>query len=140
MRAIKFRQIIRTNEGKFKHWRYWGYLNPDNPIDFDPPLGAVEWDARESLQFTGLKDKNGVEIYEGDVVKYKYCWGFDSDDNYFNSENNIEQNGIVEFKAGRFYPLPELYDIGNGFYSWRLFDFEVIGNVFSNPELVKEEQ
>ena len=68
MREIKFKQAITDNQTGEIRWHHWGYLHIDTagcPV-FINPLAAVEWDDRPSFQSTGLKDKNGVEIYEGD--------------------------------------------------------------------------
>lgn len=76
------------------------------------------------MQFTGLKDKNGKEIYEGDIVD--------------------GGNGIVEFRNGafgitfenKFFTFDTVIE-GNkkiGVYS---FPFGVIGNIYENPELIK---
>lgn len=65
------------------------------------------------MQYTGLKDKNGKEIYEGDIVVMKA----DS----LNEEQTIE----VKWRKEGFY------EYFNGFA-----DCEVIGNIYENPELL----
>lgn len=67
-------------------------------------------------QYTGLKDKNGVEIYEGSIVRF-YPYG-------------SERIGLVEFLNGgwKFGGFDLMY-----FGSERI---EVIGNIYENPELV----
>ena len=82
-------------------------------------------------QYTGLKDKNGKEIYEGDVVTA--CW-------YDYEEPNHDMTGVVEFTQGWMaywiadYENKEFSEInGCGYYSWTI---EVIGNIYENPELL----
>jgi len=92
------------------------------------------------MQFTGLKDKNGKEIYEGDVltwladdinkkaiVIWKDCgWCAKRIDKKFN-----EFEKYIQFSD--FIPV-EISEDGKD----DLFDGEVIGNIYENPELLKE--
>lgn len=59
MREIKFRQPVWDN-GKITGWHYWGFKDGL----YQPPINQ-----HESYQFTNLKDRNGTEIYEGDICK-----------------------------------------------------------------------
>lgn len=88
-------------------------------------------------QFTGLKDENGKEIYEGDVIDFSYdmfVWNFDT----------FIAKGVVVFDEGAFYvELLEnernTKDEAYLLYSINIDTIEVIGNIYENPELVKEE-
>lgn len=73
-------------------------------------------------QHTGLKDKNGVEIYEGDILNYG---------EYLNSH-------VVVFRNGCFWgqSIEHVEPIGIGLYN-ALEDLEVIGNKFDNFELLE---
>lgn len=72
----------------------------------------------ELMQFTGLLDKNGKEIYEGDVVK--------SCDNQYDGSTFKDLLQVVEFTEGSFVPVSERHSSC----------FEVIGNIYENPELL----
>ena len=79
-------------------------------------------------EFTGLKDKNGKEIYEGDCLK---IW------------DNEEDVKKVIFKQGCFW-IDEWHNYGeNRLFCWTLGDtsepqehIEIIGNIYENPELM----
>lgn len=77
-------------------------------------------------QYTGLKDKNGKGIYEGDIVTLNGEW------------EEIEHGdwSIVTFENGCFR-VGDGYENEAGSY---LSDWRIIGNIHENPELLKEEK
>lgn len=74
----------------------------------------------EIMQYTGLKDKNGKEIYEGDLLKL---------------DTTV---GEVIFKDGSFQMILDESAGRSPLLQERTKRFEVTGNVYSNPELLKE--
>ena len=81
------------------------------------------------MQFTGLKDKNGKEIYEGDIVEYEEP----------SFESEVLRSPVI-FIAGAFgldgtngHFNPSFYRLGK----FAKNDLEVLGNIYENPELLK---
>lgn len=105
---------------KVRHWEY----GESTWLDFNEV---------ELLQFTGLKDKDGVEIYQGDIVKGQITLAykrtgvikFDTDSFCF---VEFRKEGMVTV----FEENPDRMIIYNGFDG-----FEVIGNIYENPELLE---
>ena len=93
------------------------------------------WDGAEEhegeyvvMQCTGLKDKNGVLIYEGDVLIVKY------DEEY--SEGGTE---VVFYDEYGFYPfIKQVPSAIDSYSEWEYSSVEVIGNRYENPELLDE--
>jgi uncharacterized phage protein (TIGR01671 family) len=78
------------------------------------------------MQFTGLHDKNGKEIYEGDIIR---CRFIDSSDGH--CHDIYFHNGDFRIRWTMFR-LSELFDFMEDKES-----LEVIGNIYENPELLK---
>ena len=93
---VSFKEIIKYNEG-------------EESFTISPKFTSYEL-----MQYTGLKDKNGKEIYEGDIVK---CL----------RPNNFKDKEIIIVK------IPTL-----GKYSdfMNIIEIEVIGNIYEHPELL----
>ena len=105
MREIKFRQWTG------RKFHLWG-VHVGGKYCFNSPMSLTEYCINE--QFTGLLDKNGVEIYEGDYV-------------------HIPTEGISEVKYD-----PPFFIIGNILRGASSFNSaEVVGNTHMNPELAE---
>nr|WP_277903294.1 YopX family protein [Enterococcus lactis] len=88
------------------------------------------------MQSTGLKDKNGVEIFEGDIVLVSVRNGFDYLDNKVCIvKNSIDYSGLVCATVDE--------DLEYRIFNTELFEeytYEVIGNIFENSELLEEQR
>lgn len=97
--------------------------------------GAIEHELDKVvlMQSTGLKDKNGVEIFEGNVVSVSVRNGFDYLDNKVCIvKNSIDYSGLVCATVDE--------DLEYQIFNTELFEeytYEVIGNIYENPELLE---
>ncbi|HIB3193912.1 TPA: YopX family protein [Enterococcus faecium] len=86
------------------------------------------------MQSTGMKDKNGVEIFEGDIVSVSVRNGFDYLDNKVCIvKNSIGHSGLVCATVDE--------DLEYRIFNTELFEeytYEVIGNIYENSELLEE--
>lgn len=125
MREIKFR--IRSERLKghgIKWWYFWAH----NGCGWK----TSEEEEKTIGQFTGLKDKNGKEVFDGDVVK-AHRFGFDG------NETDIEFNGTIKYRPDGACFVISANDGDILVKDTTHFEepcIEVIGNIYENPELL----
>lgn len=107
---IPVSKLIHTDDGKDWYWQSEVAFDDEKP----KTLGGIGG----LMQFTGLTDRHGKEIYEGDIVRIIA-------DNY--AGNNDGDVMSVDFEDGGFAPLCNYPDMV----------CEVLGNIHENPELLK---
>lgn len=131
MRVIKFRQLIN---GKFS---YWGIGLDDCAFVSPSTCGSANASNTINEQFTGVKDAEGVEIYEGDILGF----GDDSPENksgmygelgfVFMCENHAQWM-VKLFYSGREVQLADHLLFSDGHTCRRVY-----GNIHQNPELLE---
>jgi hypothetical protein len=127
MREVKFRG--KSIDEEKTGWFYGDYCSTPNPnILFEDLDGEIDCEpiVPETVgQYTGLQDKNGKEVYEGDIIQIKdhaFQGAMNIDGNYevyYNDYMELCCGGLILFRQ-----LPYL---------------TVIGNIYENPELLEEQ-
>ena len=131
MREIKFRAWDKYTE---EMWNVETLHIEDEYVDlfktniYEKPL-ENPW-AKISdvilMQYTGLKDKNDVEIYEGDIVE-AYFWN--------DKLKPVKEKGFIGFKSGSF-----IFNFGDG--TWEYLDgyddIFIVGNIYENKNLLNK--
>ena len=146
MREIKFRVFDKIS----KEMIYFDINDPAN-LWF---LINFNYEAEEVMQYTWLKDKNGKEVYEGDILyvkeEWRYWWEYNIPVEYANNwwcfwcsciiAKEISHHSEVEnlftrwFLSRTLWSFITLWEMTN----WK-FEFEIIWNIYENAELIEKE-
>ena len=116
-------------EIKFRAWDGEKMLPPE---DITQAPEHRKWLGKHDyslMQFTGLLDKNGIPIYEGDIIdillRFYDCESFEM--------------AVIEFRSGAFwFDAKQVGYVDCNWHHYNESDRQVIGNIYENPELLKE--
>lgn len=139
-REIKFRawdgeeMVMLTNSG-LQYYDFEGSYSLGFTVDgydgfwaHEQCKGATERASKfHIMQYTGLHDKNGKEIYEGDVCAF------------YNKYNKTDYKRVVRYcpMLACFGLYPDMTEVWNYESDWiKIINIEVIGNIYESPELL----
>lgn len=123
-REIKFRAWDKKNKEMVEvdliDLKFTGILFE---VNHDGANHSLNFEDIELMQFTGLHDKNNVEVYEGDIIRHP-------------GTRTTFYVGYYE-NGARFEPKGVIFDSYLESHWMYYDDYEVIGNIYENPELLK---
>jgi hypothetical protein len=132
--------MMMTREIKFRFWN-----NSDGVMQYDRipgevyvagdgTVGVIGSDMNTNHfvveQYTGLKDKNGKEIYEGDIMSAGFANDIDRKV-LLQVEYNVPCYHLINLSCGNITQSLDIYDLS---------ELEVIGNIHENPELLNNNE
>ena len=137
-REIKYRAWDKEEEVMID----WFWLNSEGeayetPVTlYDTPHLEIERnDDLIVMQYTNLKDKNGVEIYEGDVVKRTYLFNGGYGETHTGEVVYDKEYARYVISGPNKHIEPRTEDLGNILSD--ISTYEVIGNIYKNPTLLE---
>ena len=144
MREILFRGK-RTDNGEWVEGYYYkakycrtddelcDYITVPHPKEYNEPSSHYIVDPETVGQYTGLKDKNGKRIFEGDIIKYKNTDGIK-----FNGVALTVIGKVVYNEKNASFAISGKDEIGAKYYDYfPIKNIEVIGNIHDDPELLR---
>jgi len=108
------------------HLSTWGY-----PMKFEENWdGNIYYKKAIVMQYTGLRDKNNKNIYEGDILLGRFDINKVEDHIFLSLSKEERKNG------SKIYKVDDLIDFYRAYIPFD--NIEVIGNIYENPELLKD--
>lgn len=148
MREIKFRAwngkyMVEPEYGDWVSFDGVPYTEPDKRYD-TPHIEIEKAKGYILMQFTGLLDKNGKEIYEGDIVKWIESGGMEADYTHITEVKYVDAGFMPMMDIFKPEALFDSHERGGTLIEicrkWNWDDYwkiEVIGNIYENGDLLK---